>query len=70
MCHHRSRAVRPFPGYEKDELLRLQQILVEGICRFWTPNAAAFRNLGAMYVGDERFKATYEKIAAGGRVLP
>ena len=35
------------------------------VCRFWTPDAAAFTNLGRMYVEDERFKATYDRIAAG-----
>jgi hypothetical protein len=36
-----------------------------GVCRFWTPDAAAFRNLGRMYVEDERFKANYDRIADG-----
>jgi DNA-binding transcriptional MerR regulator len=35
------------------------------VCRFWTPDAAAFTNLGRMYVEDERFKATYDRIADG-----
>ena len=37
----------------------------QGVCRFWTPDADAFRNLGRMYVEDERFKATYDRIAGG-----
>ncbi|NKY85238.1 MerR family transcriptional regulator [Nocardia veterana] len=37
----------------------------QGICRFWTPTAEAYRCLGQMYVDDERFKANYDKIAAG-----
>jgi len=37
----------------------------EGVCRFWTPDAAAFKGLGRMYVEDERFKATYDRIADG-----
>jgi DNA-binding transcriptional MerR regulator len=35
------------------------------ISRFWTPNATAYTNLGQMYVDDERFKETYEKVAEG-----
>jgi DNA-binding transcriptional MerR regulator len=35
------------------------------VCRFWTPNAAAFKNLGQMYVDDERFKVNYDRIAVG-----
>jgi hypothetical protein len=31
----------------------------------WTPNAAAFRNLGAMYVDDPRFTATYDRVRPG-----
>jgi len=37
----------------------------QGVCRFWTPNAAAFTGLGQMYVDDERFTQNYERIAAG-----
>ena len=36
-----------------------------GICHFWTPNATAYVCLGRMYVDDERFTATYDKIALG-----
>ena len=36
-----------------------------GVCRFWTPNAGAYVCLGRMYVDDERFTATYDKIAVG-----
>ncbi|MET7458740.1 MerR family transcriptional regulator [Streptomyces sp. NPDC005574] len=36
-----------------------------GICNFWTPDAAAYRNLGQMYVDDERFKVNYERITPG-----
>jgi DNA-binding transcriptional MerR regulator len=35
------------------------------VCRFWTPDATAFKNLGRMYVEDERFKANYDRIADG-----
>jgi MerR family transcriptional regulator, thiopeptide resistance regulator len=35
------------------------------VCRFWTPDAVAFKNLGQLYVDDERFKANYDRIAAG-----
>ncbi|WP_069811904.1 TipAS antibiotic-recognition domain-containing protein [Streptomyces sp. TP-A0874] len=34
-----------------------------GICRFWTPNAAAYKGLGQTYVEDPQFRANYEKIA-------
>lgn len=40
-------------------------IAYQAICQMWTPNAAAFKNLGQMYVDDARFTATYDKIAAG-----
>lgn len=35
------------------------------ISRMWVPDAAAFTALGQMYVDDERFRATYEKVAPG-----
>ncbi len=35
------------------------------VCRFWTPDAAAYTGLGRMYVDDERFRGNYEKIAEG-----
>lgn len=31
----------------------------------WTPNRDAYKCVGQMYVDDERFKASYEKIAEG-----
>ena len=37
----------------------------QGVCRFWTPDAAAFRYLGQMYVDDARFTATYDTVAPG-----
>ena len=37
----------------------------QGVCRFWTPNAEAFKSLGQMYVDDARFTATYDKVAPG-----
>ncbi len=37
----------------------------QGVCRFWTPDAEAFKHLGQMYVDDARFTATYDKIAPG-----
>ena len=37
----------------------------QGMCRFWTPNAAAYTGLGRMYVDDERFKVNYDRIAEG-----
>jgi DNA-binding transcriptional MerR regulator len=35
------------------------------VARYWTPGAEAYRNLGQMYVDDERFRASYERITAG-----
>ncbi|MFJ3900302.1 MerR family transcriptional regulator [Streptomyces sp. NPDC090025] len=35
------------------------------VCRFWTPNAEAYRGLAAMYVDDPRFRANFDKIAEG-----
>lgn len=37
----------------------------QSLCRFWTPDAAAYAGLGRMYVDDERFRANYEKITEG-----
>lgn len=37
----------------------------QGMCRMWTPNRDAYKCVGQMYVDDERFKASYEKIAEG-----
>jgi DNA-binding transcriptional MerR regulator len=35
------------------------------ISRMWTPDAAAFTALGRMYVDDERFRATYDRVSPG-----
>lgn len=35
------------------------------VCRFWTPNAAAYKGLGHMYVDDPRFRENFDKIADG-----
>lgn len=35
------------------------------VCRFWTPDAVSFKSLGQLYVDDQRFKANYDRIAAG-----
>ncbi|MFC5722635.1 MerR family transcriptional regulator [Streptomyces gamaensis] len=35
------------------------------VCRFWTPNAEAYKGLGQHYVDEPRFRANYEKIAEG-----
>jgi MerR family transcriptional regulator, thiopeptide resistance regulator len=37
----------------------------QSVCHMWTPNAAAFKNLGEMYVQDPRLAANYDKIAPG-----
>jgi DNA-binding transcriptional MerR regulator len=36
-----------------------------GVCRFWTPNAAAYKGLGQTYVDDPQFRSAYDKVAAG-----
>ncbi|MEU5428791.1 MerR family transcriptional regulator [Streptomyces olivoreticuli] len=36
-----------------------------GVCRFWTPNAAAYKGLGRTYADDPRFRANFDKIADG-----
>jgi DNA-binding transcriptional MerR regulator len=35
------------------------------ISRIWVPDAEAFAALGRMYVEDDRFRATYERVAPG-----
>lgn len=35
------------------------------VAQYWTPTAQAYRNLGQMYVSDERFRANYEAITTG-----
>jgi hypothetical protein len=35
------------------------------VSRMWTPNAEAFAALGRMYVDDERFRATYDRVSPG-----
>ncbi|MGW2403479.1 MerR family transcriptional regulator [Streptomyces sp. NPDC001739] len=37
----------------------------QGICRMWTPNAAAFKALGQNYVDDATWRAAYDQVAAG-----
>ncbi|MFE2150654.1 MerR family transcriptional regulator [Streptomyces lavendulae] len=36
-----------------------------GICRMWTPNAAAFKALGQSYTDDVQWRAVYDQVAAG-----
>ncbi|MFD4861902.1 MerR family transcriptional regulator [Streptomyces atratus] len=36
-----------------------------GICRMWTPNAAAFKTLGRTYVEDAQWRAVYDRVAVG-----
>jgi DNA-binding transcriptional MerR regulator len=36
-----------------------------GICRMWTPNAAAFKALGQTYVDDPQWRAAYDQVADG-----
>jgi MerR family transcriptional regulator, thiopeptide resistance regulator len=35
------------------------------VTRYWTPSAGAYRNLGQLYVDDQRFRDNYEKITPG-----
>ncbi|MEV4376956.1 MerR family transcriptional regulator [Streptosporangium sp. NPDC049644] len=37
----------------------------QGICRMWTPDAAAFKALGQNYVDDAQWRAAYDQVAAG-----
>lgn len=37
----------------------------QGICRMWTPNAAAFKALGQNYVDDAQWRTAYDQVAAG-----
>ncbi len=41
------------------------QAVYDGILPMWTPNAAAFKGLGATYVDDERFTATFDQVSPG-----
>ncbi|WP_016905751.1 MerR family transcriptional regulator [Streptomyces xiaopingdaonensis] len=36
-----------------------------GVCRFWTPNAAAYRGLGQHYVEDPDLRANHDRVADG-----
>ncbi|MGW8762641.1 MerR family transcriptional regulator [Streptomyces sp. NPDC055815] len=35
------------------------------VCRFWTPNAEAYRGLARTYVEDGRFRENFDRIAVG-----
>ncbi|TDC80183.1 MerR family transcriptional regulator [Streptomyces hainanensis] len=37
----------------------------QGVCRFWTPCAAAYRGLGQTYLDDPGFRANFDRIAEG-----
>ncbi|MFD7324914.1 MerR family transcriptional regulator [Streptomyces sp. NPDC059875] len=37
----------------------------QGVCRYWTPNADAYKGLGQTYVDDPRFRENYDRIADG-----
>jgi len=37
----------------------------QGICRMWTPDAAAFKALGQNYADDAQWRAAYDQVAAG-----
>ncbi|WP_372408816.1 MerR family transcriptional regulator [Streptomyces luteireticuli] len=36
-----------------------------GVCRFWTPDAEAYKGLGQHYVDDPEFRANYDRVAEG-----
>ncbi|MBP0457537.1 MerR family transcriptional regulator [Streptomyces montanisoli] len=36
-----------------------------GVCRFWTPDAAAYRGLAKTYVDDPRMRVNWDRIADG-----
>ncbi|MFD7612412.1 MerR family transcriptional regulator [Streptomyces sp. NPDC059828] len=37
----------------------------QSVCRFWTPNAAAYKGMGQHFVDDPQFRANFNKIADG-----
>ncbi|WP_329201454.1 MULTISPECIES: MerR family transcriptional regulator [unclassified Streptomyces] len=37
----------------------------QGVCRFWTPNATAYKGLAQTYVDDPQFRQNFDKIAEG-----
>lgn len=37
----------------------------QGVCRFWTPTAEAYRGLAATYAEDPRFRVNFDRIAEG-----
>ncbi|MFI9721908.1 MerR family transcriptional regulator [Streptomyces sp. NPDC052396] len=41
------------------------EIHYQSVCRFWTPNKAAYKGLGQTYVDEPQFRANYGKIAEG-----
>ncbi|MFD1722366.1 MerR family transcriptional regulator [Amnibacterium endophyticum] len=41
------------------------QAVYDGILPMWTPNAAAFKGLGATYVDDPRFTSTFDRVSPG-----
>lgn len=50
---------------ESPEAMRLMARKAEQLRHFYEPTPELFRGLGEMYVADERFKATYDRIAPG-----
>jgi MerR family transcriptional regulator, thiopeptide resistance regulator len=55
-------AGKPAADAEVQELVDQQY---RWVTRYWTPTAQAYRNLGQLYVDDERFRANYEAITPG-----
>ncbi|MGG2460739.1 MerR family transcriptional regulator [Streptomyces sp. RGM 3693] len=37
----------------------------QGVCRFWTPCAAAYKGLGQTYADDPQFRTNFDRIADG-----
>jgi DNA-binding transcriptional MerR regulator len=48
---------------EAAEVQQEVDALFRRVSMMWTPDAASFAGLGAVYVEDERFRATYERVA-------
>jgi DNA-binding transcriptional MerR regulator len=54
-------------GAAADDPVVLTEVDVhyQGICRIWTPTAAAYKGLGQTFVDDPQWKSTCDKIAVG-----
>ena len=50
---------------KSDRAQRLINKHYNGLRAFYEPNLGMYKGLAEMYIGDERFKANYEKVAQG-----